>query len=285
MSEPFDPYLKWLGIREADRPPNNYRLLGIRLFEGDPEVISNAADRQMAHVRTFQAGRHSAVSQRLLNELAGARVCLLNAEKKQAYDLELRAREPSSNPAPRNPAPPAVVGESFSAPQFSQSITDPAPPPANFPPTAASVNVGRRVFRRRRRSNAVPVTIGLIIVLALVLGLAAVIAMQQSEAPEPYVSGSSRLAPDRPAPPKNLRDGAAANPTTRATRPATPRPRGAPVDIVSREIDPPAPSSKQESLPSPAAVDDLSVPTNDEEPKPAPDRQTRPDGDFSPAVE
>ena len=44
----------------------------------------------MAHLRTFQAGKHSQDSQRLLNEVAKARVCLLKAEKKATYDQELR---------------------------------------------------------------------------------------------------------------------------------------------------------------------------------------------------
>jgi hypothetical protein len=43
----------------------------------------------MAHVRTFQAGPHGALSQKILNEIAAARVCLLNPEKKAAYDNEL----------------------------------------------------------------------------------------------------------------------------------------------------------------------------------------------------
>ena len=101
MSEPFDPYLHWLGIRDLNRPPNHYRLLGVDLFENDGDVLANAADRQMAHVRTFQTGKHSAESQRLLNELATAKVCLLNAAKKAEYDAALRAQ-----PAP--PLPPLV---------------------------------------------------------------------------------------------------------------------------------------------------------------------------------
>ena len=56
MADNFDPYLHWLGIRDRQRPPNHYRLLGVELFEDDPDVISNAGDRQMAHVRTFQTG-------------------------------------------------------------------------------------------------------------------------------------------------------------------------------------------------------------------------------------
>lgn len=89
MSATFDPYLQWLGIRDPQRPPNHYRLLGVELFENDPEVLANAADRQMAHVRTFQVGKHAAESQRLLNELAAAKLALLNPEKKAEYDAWL----------------------------------------------------------------------------------------------------------------------------------------------------------------------------------------------------
>ena len=91
MSEAFDPYLHWLGIRDPQRPPNYYRLLGIELFEADPDIIAGAADRQMAHIRSFQSGPRSAESQRLLNELAMAKVCLLNPTKKEAYDSNLQA--------------------------------------------------------------------------------------------------------------------------------------------------------------------------------------------------
>ena len=76
----FDPYRKWLGISPAEQPPHHYRLLGINLFEEDPDVIEAAADRQMAHVRTYQTGKHGDESQRLLNELSAARVCLLDPE-------------------------------------------------------------------------------------------------------------------------------------------------------------------------------------------------------------
>lgn len=86
----FDPYYKWLGIPRWEQPPNHYRLLGINLFENDPDVIETAADRQMGHIRNYQAGKHSELSQRLLNELSAARLCLLNAEKKKAYDGKLR---------------------------------------------------------------------------------------------------------------------------------------------------------------------------------------------------
>ena len=92
MSDPFDPYRKWLGIPPKDQPPNHYRLLGIAHFEDDPDVIENAATRQIAHVRMFQSGKHSALSQKILNELTAAKLCLLQAEKKAPYDEQLRAK-------------------------------------------------------------------------------------------------------------------------------------------------------------------------------------------------
>jgi len=92
MSVVFDPYHKWLGIPLRDQPPNHYRLLGIELFESDAEVISHAADQRMAHLRVFQSGKHGKISQRLLNEVATVKLCLLNAAKKAAYDEQLREK-------------------------------------------------------------------------------------------------------------------------------------------------------------------------------------------------
>jgi len=106
MAESFDPYVQWLGIRDPLRPPNHYRLLGVEPFEADPDVLSNAADRQMAHLRTFQAGKHSAESQQLLNELARAKVCLLNSQKKAVYDKQLRTKLEAAERNDRPPPPP-----------------------------------------------------------------------------------------------------------------------------------------------------------------------------------
>jgi hypothetical protein len=90
MEQAFDAYHKWLGIPPECQPPHHYRLLGLQPFESDPDVIQAAADQRMMHLRAYQTGKHSEWSQRLLNEVAAAKVCLLNAAKKAAYDLELR---------------------------------------------------------------------------------------------------------------------------------------------------------------------------------------------------
>ena len=90
MSEhDFDPYYKWLGIPAAEQSPHFYRLLGVSLFETDMEVIENAANRQIAHLRTCSLGPQGEIAQRILNEVTNAKINLLNASKKISYDAQL----------------------------------------------------------------------------------------------------------------------------------------------------------------------------------------------------
>lgn len=89
MPEQFDAYHRWLGIPPSEQPPSHYRLLGLVDFESDVEVIRDAAERQIAHVRV-RALKHPELSQKILNELAMAKLCLLNPESKAAYDKLLR---------------------------------------------------------------------------------------------------------------------------------------------------------------------------------------------------
>jgi hypothetical protein len=201
MPESFDPYRKWLGIPPKDQPPNHYRLLGIAHFEDDPDVIENAASRQMAHVRTFQGGKHSADSQRILNELTAAKLCLLQPDKKSAYDAVLRDQLESTGqlsstgvldapveeaeeypPAPPNDFRPAGkrwrTGTDIEPPVVSAG---PAPVPIPMPPSPAgpiiSPGVGAPVIRRggtsvsrgRKSSSGGP-----LLVIVACLGLLAV---------------------------------------------------------------------------------------------------------------
>jgi WD40 repeat protein len=96
MSDPFDPYYQWLGISPEEQPPDHYRLLGVKGFEDDREVIRTAADRQTVHLQTFQIGERSQLARKLINEVAAARLCLLTPAKKLAYDRRLREREAAS---------------------------------------------------------------------------------------------------------------------------------------------------------------------------------------------
>lgn len=89
MSDEFNAYHLWLGIPPTEQPPHYYRLLGIEPFESNQEVIARAADRQAMKLKSVQAGPHMQLSQKLLNEVSVAKVCLLDAKKKGAYDATL----------------------------------------------------------------------------------------------------------------------------------------------------------------------------------------------------
>ncbi len=97
MTEQFDPYHVWLGIPPEEQPPNYYRLLGVTQFEESLDVIENAADQKVIHLRTFQLSKHSGLAERLLNEVNVAKVCLLNPDKKAAYDRKLHPQMTPKN--------------------------------------------------------------------------------------------------------------------------------------------------------------------------------------------
>jgi hypothetical protein len=131
MAESFDPYRVWLGIPKEEQPPHHYRLLGIGQFESQAEVIQNAADRQMAHVRSAATGKRSEASQSLLNELAAAKLCLLDAKKKDAYDHQLRAAaselaappvEPPAEPPRAVQAPPTKASQPLGQPMAASAV-------------------------------------------------------------------------------------------------------------------------------------------------------------------
>ncbi|MDF1744678.1 MAG: SUMF1/EgtB/PvdO family nonheme iron enzyme [Gimesia sp.] len=88
----FDPYQRWLGIPLVDQPPNLYRLLGIELFEEDPEIIKAAAENSIAFIQQNAFGMELQQSQRVLKELAAASAYLLAPENKANYDRKLKIK-------------------------------------------------------------------------------------------------------------------------------------------------------------------------------------------------
>ena len=88
MSDSFDPYYKWLAIPPEDHPPNHYRLLGLPNFESDADVITNAANQRIKHLRSLRSGRRSKLAQRILDEVTAAKRCLLDPSEKTAYDAQ-----------------------------------------------------------------------------------------------------------------------------------------------------------------------------------------------------
>ncbi|WP_425617281.1 hypothetical protein NA78x_000955 [Anatilimnocola sp. NA78] len=88
-TESFDPYQHWLGIPPTARPLHHYLLLGLNTFEADAAKISAAADERMKLIRQYQAGPRGSHTNKLLNELATARICLLSPASKAVYDQSL----------------------------------------------------------------------------------------------------------------------------------------------------------------------------------------------------
>ena len=142
MNPPFDPYYTWLGIPPSEQPSHHYRLLGLQLYEANARVIENAADRQMRHLRSFQTGANSADSQRLLNEVAAARICLLDPEKKSAYDQQLASRlAPPPRPVANRPLPVAAPLPAAQALPPRPQLASSAVPPSGAGP-GVSLNLG-----------------------------------------------------------------------------------------------------------------------------------------------
>ena len=98
----MDPYYKWLGIPPDEQPPHYYRLLGVRIFESDPEVIESAANQRMEYLQSLSGGDHPAAAQQLLSEMARARIKLLDEKTRATYNAELRALT--------KPIPTGVIG-------------------------------------------------------------------------------------------------------------------------------------------------------------------------------
>lgn len=149
--EPFDPYYHWLGIPPEEQPPHHYRLLGIRPLEENRDVIQNAADRQMSHLRTFQNGPHGAMSQQLLNEVAAARLCLLS-QKKAAYDQQLRSADASFALTPPAADPPTPAEDVLDDRKQAAAEANQAEPYVR-PPIVRTGGAVRKSATRRRSSR------------------------------------------------------------------------------------------------------------------------------------
>lgn len=113
MSQGFNAYREWLGIASQSDIPSYYELLGLRPLEPDTTQIEAAYQRQSARLTAQLAGGQADVAQRLLGEIAEARLTLLTPTAKRAYDTALAATiastAPAANPPVEMPAAPAAM--------------------------------------------------------------------------------------------------------------------------------------------------------------------------------
>src|SRR5688572_26591198 len=99
MTEHFDPYVEWLGIRESARPLSYYQMLSVPEFEDDLRAITVAADASIARLKSCDPGERRGRWEQLLDELSLARLCLSDRNRKQQYDTQLKARRGASTPS------------------------------------------------------------------------------------------------------------------------------------------------------------------------------------------
>ena len=188
MSDTLDPYHQWLGIKPDEHPLDHYRLLGITPLEENLTAIENAADRQMGHLRKFQTGKHSALSQKLLNEVAAARVCLLSPTKKAAYDAKLREKT-------RTAAPTASAASSSLDPDFAgfvDSLSKEKQPSLKKP---AAKSTERRP-RGRKGPSLIGIAVSGLVALLVVLGISV---FMRPSAPDSTTKADSAPKPDTSA--------------------------------------------------------------------------------------
>jgi hypothetical protein len=192
VATPFDAYYTWLGIPPEEQPPNHYRLLGIKVFESNREVIQHASDRQMAHLKSFNNSQNAALAQRLLNELSSAALCLLNAERKQLYDQQLKVPPTFSGATHRPPTltPADVAAITAQLPRIS--IVDPLTTPLA---TLVVDSLPAPRGRHGSRGGGPPPWIGVAVVgaVALVLFIVAVAILSSggSETEAPAGAGTA----------------------------------------------------------------------------------------------
>lgn len=222
MSDAFDPYLQWLAIREGERPLNHYRLLGLDLFESDPDVVASAADRQMAHVRTYQSGEHAASSQQVLNELAQAKICLLKPQRKAEYDDQLRKKMKVVLPAKPLSKSPSLAA----VPSSPQIVVESS--------NVGSDRIANYAGLNRRQNSPVPWIIAGVSVVVLIALVAVAATIGRKGDPEPD-SGTVVAKPETvPNPPPEL-------PRSAPEEPAVPEPP----QVVPSE---PAPWDRQHEI-------------------------------------
>ncbi|HEY2148826.1 MAG TPA: hypothetical protein VGH32_12875 [Pirellulales bacterium] len=271
MASGFDAYHKWLSIPPKEQPPNHYRLLGLGLFEDDPDVISAAADRQMSHVQTYKNGPHATESQKLLNEIAAAKLCLLKPAKRAAYDTELRQRLASEQPvftptpepafAAAGAPPPTANTAARSAASGATIAGRPAGTPLPPPPIAVPPLIDEHETADGRFAGFGTRTVALVGSVLILLLVVAIVIVAKSG----WNGSSSPDAATKPG------DGALADGTNRNSKPGDPTTLSAPPSVDSTTttttIPPPAPPfNPKQSSPAAMSVTPTTTSTTDKSP-------------------
>jgi hypothetical protein len=111
----FNPYREWLKTEADTTSPDYYALLDLRPLEADAAQINAGFQRQAARIAPHLSGERSGLAQRLMSELAEARVTLLTPTARRAYDQALAAARQqvgrTAQPKKQRWADPAGAGD------------------------------------------------------------------------------------------------------------------------------------------------------------------------------
>lgn len=191
MDDAFDPYHKWLGTPPDEQPPNHYRLLGVAALEADLDVISHASDQRMAHIRTFQGGKHahfrSVCSTRSPRPKCA---CSRRHFKKQQYDqmlLEQRAAPARSLMPPSPPPNMPPVGHAPARPIARRAAASCRPGRAHARAVRGRLDskLQPRPHPTGKTSWLAPIVFMLFVIAGLGLAVAIVVHNQKAVAPVP----------------------------------------------------------------------------------------------------
>ena len=299
MAGNFDPYYQWLGIPPKEQPPNFYRVLGVDLFESDPDVIIRAAEQRVQHVQDFQRGEYALIAQKMQKKIISVRDYLLDDAKKSEYDISLKlqlqhkpapaapqrpAQAPFQKPSPA--APPIQAQQSY---QIKSRTARPAlPQPRNTDYSTNPVVIFKETmdwFRQRKKLTATIIKLGyatiaavilMIVVangktlLALIVGkssdLIERVAGPEGKPPERVerktrVIASKTDSPDNSTPDGTTATGATPAPKPRGAAPPPPPPPDAnPEKTAAAESGAPAEQPDASTAP-PAEVDTANLPS------------------------
>jgi len=185
-TESFDPYQHWLGIPTTARPLHHYLLLGLNTFEADAAKISAAADERMTLIRQYQAGPRGSYTNKLLNELATARICLLSPASNAVYDQSLH--QALFPPVPEAAAPPPrrrkleeVMPPGWTGNEPPAVMAPPQPQRYDLPPPQTEETFAEPAAVNRSQSPMLAVAgLSALILLVGVLGALAIWRMSSS---------------------------------------------------------------------------------------------------------
>jgi hypothetical protein len=193
VEESFDPYRKWLGIPPEEQPPHHYRLLGLELFEADPDVIVSAADSRLAFLQTLSKDKRADLAARIAVQIKEAQACLLDPAKKAFYDGQMQRRMAAARKdSPTSPLAMPIVGNTSSQGKWTDSPSSDEYLP-NLDVSAATRQTEKRIAGWRTAANY----IGLVLLVAFaslsIFLLFKIKSLQQSASPSEIVSANTEV--------------------------------------------------------------------------------------------